>query len=81
MEKRRYGRFSLPAHMVREGRWEATRIMGMCAVFRAEHMLMCDRVQYEVSCWKFRPVALGEIVPEYEWRFGDDGVECVELPH
>lgn len=81
MKTRRYGRFSLPAQMVSEGRWEVTRIMGMCSVFRAEHILMCDRVQYEVLCWKFRPIAQGEIAPEYEWVFSDSGVECVEKPH
>lgn len=80
MNARRYGRFSIPATWVDEARPEVTRVMGMCAIFRAEHMMMCDRVEYHAACWKFRPVPVGDIAPEYSWIFSEEGVECVELP-
>ena len=78
-KQRRFGVFRIPAQWVQEMRPEVTRIMGMCAVYRAEHLLMSDQVEYVVECWKFRPVPPGEIAPGYAWSFSEDGsVDCHE---
>ena len=43
---------------------------------------MSDVVEYEAISFKFRPVAQGEIAPEYTWTMHEDGsLECTELPN
>lgn len=77
---RRYGKFTLPGEWVRRGTSEVTRIMGMCCVFRAEYLMLTDVIEYQVSCWRFREVREGEIVPTYVWIMDDDGsVDCAEV--
>ena len=78
--KRRIGRFSLPSDSVRASTPDVTRIMGACSIFRAEHMLACDRVDYMASSFRFREIQEGEIAPEYQWYFTSDGdMWCTEV--
>lgn len=78
--KRRYGKFSLPAKWVRISSPEITRIMGACSIFRAEHMLISDRVEYMAHSFRFREIEEGEIAPEYQWFFTSAGdMWCEEV--
>ena len=70
---RRYGRFALHTEWVREYRSELLRVMGKCAVFRAEHLLHLDQIEYMAACDHFRQLNEGEVVPEYRWIFTDEG--------
>ena len=54
--------------------------MGLCIVFRAEHLFNSDSIEYLAASERFRTVALGEIMPEYRWYFTDEGdVWCEEV--
>ena len=70
---RRYGRFSVPARMADEYSSELLRVMGKCAVFRAEHLYHSDSIEYWAACDHFRELSEGEMVPEYIWHFTSDG--------
>lgn len=72
-EARGYGRFTVPARWVHEFRTELKRVMGLCIVFRAEHLFHSDEIEYLAASEHFRPVPLGEMMPEYRWHFTDDG--------
>lgn len=80
MHARRYGRFTAPAQWAYEFRTELKRVMGMCIVFRAEHLFHSDQIEYWAACEHFRLLPLGEIPPEYRWHFTADGeIWCVEV--
>ena len=70
---RRYGRFTVPAAWAHDYRTELLRVMGKCAVFRAEHLFFRDCIEYWAACDRFRLLSEGEIVPEYRWVFTDEG--------
>ncbi len=72
-EARRYGRFTAPAQWAHEFRTELKRVMGLCIVFRAEHLFHSDEIEYWAASEHFRPVPLGEMTPEYRWYFTEDG--------
>lgn len=71
MRDRRIGKFSLPAEWVKRRDPMVTRIMGMCAILRAEHKLYTDDVEYVATCWKFRELEEGCVIPTYKWTIGD----------
>lgn len=80
MRARRLGRFYLPGNLVERAAPEVTRIMGMCSIYRAEHMLWQNEVEYIAACFRFREVAEGEITPLYQWQVDSDGfTSCVEI--
>lgn len=77
---RRYGRFCIAADMVRNATPELTRIMGSCAIFRAEYMMVSNRVEYVAYSFRFREIEEGEIAPLYEWFFSNCGdMWCEEV--
>jgi hypothetical protein len=77
---RRYGRFTVPARWADEYRSELLRVMGKCIVFRAEHLYHSECIEYWAASDHFRALQEGEIVPEYQWYFTDDGdFWCEEL--
>ena len=79
-EARRFGRFTAPARWAHEFRTELKRVMGLCIVFRAEHLFHSDQIEYWAASEHFRPVLHGEVCPEYRWHFSDDGsVWCEEV--
>jgi len=71
--KKRKGIFSIVAEHVCNQEWFVTRIMGMCCIVRAEHLVMYNRVEYHAYSNLFDEVAEGEVVPYYEIQFSDDG--------
>ena len=77
---RRYGKFSFPARWAYEFRTDLKRVMGLCIVFRAEHLFYNDTIEYWAACEHFRDVPLGEVTPEYRWYFSSEGdVWCEEV--
>lgn len=70
---RRYGRFAVPARMADEYSSELLRVMGKCAVFRAEHLYQSDSIEYWAACDHFRSLSEVEMVPEYIWYFTSEG--------
>lgn len=77
---RRYGRFTAPAEWAHQFRTELKRVMGLCIVFRAEHLFHSDQIEYWATSEHFRHVPLGEVCPEYRWFFTDDGdLWCEEV--
>lgn len=79
---RRYGRFSLDYDLVMQAAPVVTRILGACAIVRAEPDMLHKRVQYHAVSYKFREIEHGEIAPAYNWYIRDDGTfDAVELPH
>ena len=80
-DRRRFGRFSVPADMAHEFSPELLRVMGQCIVFRAEHLFHSDTIEYWASSMYFRPVPMGEMVPNYRWIFTASGdLRAVESP-
>ena len=69
---RRFGRFTVPAALAHRFDTDLKRVMGLCIVFRAEHLFASDDIEYWAASEHFRPVALGEVMPEYRWIF-DNG--------
>lgn len=79
-DARRFGRFTAPASWAHEFRTELKRVMGLCVVFRAEHMLYSDQIEYLAASEHFRHVPRGEVCPEYRWIFTDEGgISCEEV--
>jgi hypothetical protein len=78
--KRRYGRFTIPVSWIDEYRSEALRVMGKCAILKAEMLYTIDAIEYWARSDHFREIADGEVVPEYIWTFSDDGdFGCTEV--
>ncbi len=49
-------------------------------MFRAEHLYHSECIEYWAASDHFRALQEGEIVPEYQWYFTDDGdFWCEEL--
>lgn len=79
-DARRFGRFTVPARWAHEFRTELKRVMGLCIVFRAEHLFHSDQIEYWAASEHFRHVPLGEVCPEYRWIFTDEGdLWCEEV--
>lgn len=77
---RRYGRFRIPSHMVREYSSELLRVMGRCAIYRAEMLYASDSIEYHAACDMFLELPEGEEAPEYTWFFTSEGdFWCEEL--
>lgn len=76
---RRLGRFHIHADLVMDMHPAVTRIMGMCTILRAEHNLASNAVEYQALCFKFKPIAQGTIMPEYQWVFHEDGSVAAEI--
>ena len=78
--QRRYGRFFFSARFAHAYSTELLRVMGKCAIFRAEHLFDSDRIEYWAACDQFRNLSEGERMPLYEWHFLEDGsFQCVEV--
>jgi len=72
--KRRYGKFSVSGGMLNPlGEGYLTRVMGACIVLRAEYFYANDRIEYMAYSFKFREISEGEIIPEYQFSFAQDG--------
>jgi hypothetical protein len=69
---RKLGIFFLNGQSVREYSTEVKRIMGMCTILRAEHMLSSNKIEYVAICDKFRSIHDGEMMPRYQIII-DDG--------
>jgi hypothetical protein len=77
---RRFGRFTAPAELAHTFSTDLKRVMGKCIVFRAEHLFHTNKIEYMAASEHFRPVPLGEVVPEYRWIFSDtDGLRAEEV--
>ncbi len=77
---RRYGRFYVPAALAYQFSTELKRVMGLCTVLRAEYLMWCDQIEYHACSEHFRPIELGEMLPEYVWHFTTDGdLWCKEV--
>ena len=70
-DTRRYGKFRVPAELARRFDTSMKRVMGLCIVFRAEHLFYCDEIEYFAVSEHFRPVPPGEMIPEYYWVIED----------
>lgn len=70
---RRHGRFKAPARLAREFSTDLKRVMGQCIVVHAEHLFDADVIEYTAISEHFRPIAEGEITPEYDWIFTSEG--------
>jgi hypothetical protein len=77
---KRVGKFTLPAGDVQAYEPSVLRVMGLCAVGRAERMFEADVVEYTAVCEMFREISPGEIVPRYRWIVGpNDELRCEEV--
>lgn len=72
-ESDRVGRFSIARQFALEYRSEVLRVMGKCAVFRAEPDLARDVITYVAISDHFDVLPGGNSIPEYQWLFSDDG--------
>lgn len=78
---RRLGRFKISTHYVLTRAPIVTRIMGLCAIYRAEHLLAEDVIEYWASCARFELLSPNVIIPEYVWIVTvEDDVHCERLP-
>jgi len=81
MADRRYGRFTAPADWVSQFSTALKRVMGQCIVFRAEQLFHADHIEYWAASEHFRPVAPGEVIPEYRWVFVDGHPHAEEVTY
>jgi hypothetical protein len=51
-------------------------------VLRAEHLFVCDTIEYYAESEHFRPLPEGEMLPLYRWVFTSDGdIQAEEIAH
>lgn len=70
---RRVGRFTFPVEWVRQYRSEVLRVMGKCAVVRAEQRFELDAIEYTAISDHFEHVDRQFVVPNYVWCFDANG--------
>ena len=72
--KRRFGKFRVSGQMLsQQFEGSMTRLMGACIITRAVHHWISDEIEYAGYSFRFREIAEGEIIPEYDVVFSQDG--------
>ena len=69
----RRGVFALPARAVLEKQWFVTRVMGLCAILKAESLVLHDVIEYHAISDLFDVVERGQITPNYDISIADNG--------
>jgi hypothetical protein len=76
--KRRLGRFTVPADWADRYSSDLLRIMGRCAIVRAELLYVSDQIEYWARSDNFRELSPNEIVPQYVWHFKEGALSAIE---
>lgn len=76
---RQLGYFRLSIGAVKARDYTVTRILGACAVYRAETKLELGDVEYWASSRYFREVPEGERIPAYIWYMTPDDLKVQEV--
>ncbi len=71
LSSRRVGKFFIDSQVMEDNPELVLQIMAECIVLRAERMFYRDGVEYVACSRRFRPLPMGEIVPEYRWVIRD----------
>ncbi|MAE21203.1 MAG: hypothetical protein CMK92_02105 [Pseudomonas sp.] len=69
----RLGRFEVNEHDVREMKPHVKRVMREVIVISVQHSFVCGQMEYLALSDLFRPVAIGEMAPLYQFTVEDDG--------